>query len=279
MTQGGRAGAAGRVRATRSSRSRRRRRPTPGTPGARRRPRAHHQGRRAADAGDRCGGQRPDVGRGRQHRRRPTAQRRHRGVGARRWIRWRCTATRWPTTASTRSSAGIRRAATWPPRWRRGTAARRWRRPPVSTTTAGYDRRRRRPPSPTTHRDRHRRAPTTTATPTDARARRRSPVELVQAPSNLTGICDRSIQPKIDAALRRHRDIGEVINAVEPRLWNMSTVLPILQDTTIVAAGPERAERQPDGCGAGRHRRRRRQVGQGAAVITSRTECSSRPSR
>ena len=26
--------------------------------------------------------------------------------------------------------------------------------------------------------------------------------------------------------------------AVEPRLWDMSTVLPILQDTTIVGAGP-----------------------------------------
>nr|WP_304442205.1 ABC transporter family substrate-binding protein [Mycobacterium sp. 3519A] len=61
---------------------------------------------------------------------------------------------------------------------------------------------------------------------------------LVQAPSNITGICDRSIQPKIDAALDGTEDIGEVIDAVEPRLWNMSTVLPILQDTTIVAAGP-----------------------------------------
>ena len=29
-----------------------------------------------------------------------------------------------------------------------------------------------------------------------------------------------------------------MIDAVEPRLWNMNTVLPILQDTTIVAAGP-----------------------------------------
>ncbi len=29
-----------------------------------------------------------------------------------------------------------------------------------------------------------------------------------------------------------------MIDAVEPRLWEMSTVLPILQDTTIVAAGP-----------------------------------------
>jgi ABC-type transport system substrate-binding protein len=62
--------------------------------------------------------------------------------------------------------------------------------------------------------------------------------QLVQAPSNLTGICDRSIQPKIDAALLGTENIGEVLNAVEPRLWNMSTVLPILQDTTIVASGP-----------------------------------------
>ncbi|MBX7432528.1 ABC transporter family substrate-binding protein [Mycobacterium sp. Y57] len=62
--------------------------------------------------------------------------------------------------------------------------------------------------------------------------------ELVQAPSNITGICDRSIQPDIDAALRGTVDIGEVIDEVEPKLWDMWTVLPILQDTTIVAAGP-----------------------------------------
>ena len=34
------------------------------------------------------------------------------------------------------------------------------------------------------------------------------------------------------------KKLAEVIQAVEPRLWSMSTVLPILQDTTIVAAGP-----------------------------------------
>ena len=62
--------------------------------------------------------------------------------------------------------------------------------------------------------------------------------ELVQAPSNITGICDRSIQPKIDAALDGTETIDAVITAVEPRLWNLATVLPILQDTTIVAAGP-----------------------------------------
>jgi hypothetical protein len=58
------------------------------------------------------------------------------------------------------------------------------------------------------------------------------------APSNLTGICDRSLQQKIDAALDGRDNIADVLTAVEPRLWNMSTVLPILQDTTIVAAGP-----------------------------------------
>ena len=60
----------------------------------------------------------------------------------------------------------------------------------------------------------------------------------MQAPSNITGICDHSIQANIDAALAGTKDINDVINAVEPRLWNMSTVMPILQDTTIVAAGP-----------------------------------------
>ena len=64
------------------------------------------------------------------------------------------------------------------------------------------------------------------------------PAPLVRAPSNLTGICDRSIQPFIDGALDGSRDIDSVIAAVEPRLWAMATVLPIMQDTTIVAAGP-----------------------------------------
>ena len=43
---------------------------------------------------------------------------------------------------------------------------------------------------------------------------------------------------EIDAALDGSKSIGEVISVVEPRLWNMATVLPILQDTTIVAVGP-----------------------------------------
>jgi ABC-type transport system substrate-binding protein len=76
-------------------------------------------------------------------------------------------------------------------------------------------------------------APTSTAP-----NRAQEPGALVQAPSNLTGICDHSIQSNIDAALAGTQNINDVVNAVEPRLWNMSAVLPILQDTTIVAAGP-----------------------------------------
>ncbi|WP_163645205.1 ABC transporter family substrate-binding protein [Mycobacterium saskatchewanense] len=79
---------------------------------------------------------------------------------------------------------------------------------------------------------------TTPPTPTQTPSRPPEPGALVQAPSNLTGICDRSIQSNIDAALNGSKSINDVITAVEPRIWNMSTVLPILQDTTIVAAGP-----------------------------------------
>jgi ABC-type transport system substrate-binding protein len=81
-------------------------------------------------------------------------------------------------------------------------------------------------------------SPTSTAPTSAAPARAQEPGALVQAPSNITGICDHTIQSNIDAALNGTKNINDVINAIEPRLWNMSTVMPILQDTTIVAAGP-----------------------------------------
>jgi ABC-type transport system substrate-binding protein len=81
-------------------------------------------------------------------------------------------------------------------------------------------------------------ASTSMTPPPTAPSRPPEPGALVQAPSNLTGICDRSLQSNIDAALNGTKSINDVITAVEPRLWNMSTVLPILQDTTIVGAGP-----------------------------------------
>ena len=85
------------------------------------------------------------------------------------------------------------------------------------------------------------RAPTPAATTPATSAPPVQPSEagaLVQAPSNITGVCDRSIQPNIDAALDGSKNIDDVIDAVEPRLWSLATVLPILQDNTIVAAGP-----------------------------------------
>jgi ABC-type transport system substrate-binding protein len=110
---------------------------------------------------------------------------------------------------------------------------------PLATTTAAPATR---SPAPDVSPNRETVSPTPSTTPT---APPTTPVpppaeggELVQAPSNLTQVCDRSIQPDIDAALDGSADIDDVIKAVEPKLWRMWTVLPILQDTTIVAAGP-----------------------------------------
>ncbi len=74
--------------------------------------------------------------------------------------------------------------------------------------------------------------------PSTTRVRPPETAPLVRAPSNLTGICDRTIQAQIDGALDGSLNVDDVIAAVEPRLWAMATVLPIMQDTTIVAAGP-----------------------------------------
>ena len=80
--------------------------------------------------------------------------------------------------------------------------------------------------------------PSGSPSPTSTTTRPPDAAPLVRAPSNLTGICDRGIQAKIDGALDGSLRIDDVIAAVEPRLWAMATVLPIMQDTTIVAAGP-----------------------------------------
>ncbi|WP_067535942.1 ABC transporter family substrate-binding protein [Nocardia crassostreae] len=57
------------------------------------------------------------------------------------------------------------------------------------------------------------------------------------APSNLSGVCDPTLQPAIDAALRGI-DVPKVIAEAEPKLWELATVLPIVQDTQVAAAGP-----------------------------------------
>lgn len=59
------------------------------------------------------------------------------------------------------------------------------------------------------------------------------------APSNISGVCDPSLQPGIDATLRGAADVGQVVADAEPHLWELAVVLPILQDGTVVAAGPD----------------------------------------
>ncbi|MFR9751024.1 ABC transporter family substrate-binding protein [Nocardia sp. 004] len=58
-----------------------------------------------------------------------------------------------------------------------------------------------------------------------------------RAPSNLSGVCDPALQPAIDAALRGI-DVDSVLADIEPQLWSMATVLPIVQDNVVAAAGP-----------------------------------------
>ena len=119
-------------------------------------------------------------------------------------------------------------AVTWPPSWRRATAAGR----SVSYFGAERDDVRCTPSSTTPF-------PSSAPTPvTPASGPAPEPVEPVEVPNNITGLCDSALQPRIDAALEGDVPIGEVIDYVEPKLWATSTVLPILQDTTIVAAGP-----------------------------------------
>ncbi|MEU0543482.1 ABC transporter family substrate-binding protein [Nocardia sp. NPDC005978] len=58
-----------------------------------------------------------------------------------------------------------------------------------------------------------------------------------KAPSNLSGVCDPTLQPAIATALRGI-DTGKIIAEAEPKLWDLWTVLPIVQDTQVAAAGP-----------------------------------------
>lgn len=77
---------------------------------------------------------------------------------------------------------------------------------------------------------------TTSPEPTPSPAPTSAP--SVRSPSNLSGLCDPSLQPAIDAALRGLDDPVRVIAEAEPKLWELAAVLPVLQDNAIVVAGP-----------------------------------------
>lgn len=56
--------------------------------------------------------------------------------------------------------------------------------------------------------------------------------------SNLSGVCDPSLQGSFDRAIVGAADLPETIAAAEPALWALATVMPIIQDTSVVAVGP-----------------------------------------
>ncbi|WP_372477272.1 ABC transporter family substrate-binding protein [Nocardia australiensis] len=58
-----------------------------------------------------------------------------------------------------------------------------------------------------------------------------------KAPSNISGVCDPTLQPAIDDALRGV-EVGRVLAEAEPKLWELATVLPIVQDNVVAASGP-----------------------------------------
>lgn len=59
-----------------------------------------------------------------------------------------------------------------------------------------------------------------------------------EAPTNHSGVCDPALQPEIDAALRGAGEVDETLADVDHRLWDLAAVLPIMQDRTMIAAGP-----------------------------------------
>ncbi|MGV8874305.1 MAG: ABC transporter family substrate-binding protein [Rhodococcus sp. (in: high G+C Gram-positive bacteria)] len=60
----------------------------------------------------------------------------------------------------------------------------------------------------------------------------------VQPPRNLSGLCVPALEPTIDRALVSGLDSSAVRNDVEPQLWSLASTLPIMQDSSVVAAVP-----------------------------------------
>ncbi|WP_172506088.1 ABC transporter family substrate-binding protein [Rhodococcus gordoniae] len=79
---------------------------------------------------------------------------------------------------------------------------------------------------------------TTTLDEDDVEEREDAVAAQLEAPSNLSGACDPGLEPDLLAALNGAADPADVVAAVQPRLWDLAVNLPILQDRTVVAAGP-----------------------------------------
>lgn len=55
----------------------------------------------------------------------------------------------------------------------------------------------------------------------------------------ISGLCDAEITAAVGRALSATTDLGEVIDDVEPRLWELGVYYPIARDAAVVAAGPD----------------------------------------
>ncbi|MCK8674695.1 ABC transporter family substrate-binding protein, partial [Rhodococcus sp. HM1] len=63
-------------------------------------------------------------------------------------------------------------------------------------------------------------------------------IAQLEAPSNLSSVCDPSLTADLDAAIRGNGDVHEILTNAQPKLWDLAVNLPIVQDRTVVAAGP-----------------------------------------
>lgn len=89
-------------------------------------------------------------------------------------------------------------------------------------------------------------APATTTAPGSPVSQNEDPDDLedeiratLEAPSNLSGACAPELEEDLLAAVRGTADARQVIAAAQPALWGLAVNLPILQDRTVVAAGPD----------------------------------------
>ncbi|MEE2034530.1 ABC transporter family substrate-binding protein [Rhodococcus chondri] len=85
-------------------------------------------------------------------------------------------------------------------------------------------------------------APETTETTTsseDVSDARDAALAQLEAPSNLSGACDPSLDPDLRAALTGAGDARAILMDAQPELWELAVNLPILQDRAVVAAGPD----------------------------------------
>ncbi len=59
---------------------------------------------------------------------------------------------------------------------------------------------------------------------------------IAKAPSNLSGLCVPELEWSMKSALQGDLSIEQLVAEAEPMLWELSAVLPIMQDSSVVAA-------------------------------------------